>query len=91
MPEVNPGQKISHSNPQYRGTIFKNNENAHTFLRGQGKEGGPGASAEGKGVPPQPQFRLSPQGQRGLRTWPALPPGPKPQGPLLALLLFLSF
>ena len=69
MPEMNPAQKISHSNPQYSGTIFRNNEMLTHSCRGREKEGGPRASAEAKGGPcPSLQFGLRPQGQRGLRT-----------------------
>lgn len=83
MPEMNPGQKISHSNPQHRGTIFRNNENAHTFLQGQREGRGARSQCRGEGcTPPLPPVRASSSGPARFED-PGQPclPGPSPKVP----------
>lgn len=81
MPETNPAQKISHSNPQYSGIIFRNNENAHTFLQGQGEGRGARSQCRGEGwTLPLPPVRASSSGPARFEDpgQPCLPgPGPK--------------
>lgn len=51
MPAMSPAQRTPHSNPQYRGAIFRDNKSAHTFLQGQGEEGA-GSQCRGNGWTP---------------------------------------